>query len=111
MKKRAMKKWIPKNCLYCHDDDLNYCKWLVPMKAASARTKCKTCDTGCADQHKDPCPYNEETAACRYMNVVQTGLLSPLTDACRICKPTTYEFPHVPRRRQYFRYWRKHPLF
>lgn len=104
MKKRAMKKWIPKSFLYCHDADLNYCKWLVPMENASAATKCRTCICGCSDMVKDPCPYDEPTAACLYLNVVQSSLDAFLTDACRLCKATTWDYPPIPRRRQCIRY-------
>ena len=55
MKKRAMKKWIPKNTCYCYENDniFKICKWLSFNKNKDPQD-CGFCKyLNCGDWYKD----------------------------------------------------------
>lgn len=56
MKKRAMKKWIPKDTCYCYevkDDKYRVCKWLTFNKKKSYQEKGYCSYLGTGDWHED----------------------------------------------------------
>lgn len=82
MKKRAMKKWIPKNTLYC----LN-CKWRWFVKIVYLnKTNCKF-----ADECSDKCWSSPETSCrnrvyrCDYLSFTDWNEETLLWDGCKEC--------------------------
>lgn len=83
MKKRAMKKWIPKG-MYCHGNGTKknpYCKWLKFI--------------GIKKHNKYNCEFAEDCDICdecktriykcEYMNYIDYDENSLLWDACKEC--------------------------
>lgn len=67
MKKRAMKKWIPKG-MYCYGNGTHSCKW----------RKCITTT-------KSNSPYKHLVYKCEYMNYIDWEQDSLLWDSCKEC--------------------------
>ena len=83
MKKRAMKKWIPKG-IYCHGNDTKkspYCKWHKFL--------------GIKTLTKDNCKFSNECKQCKnckisiykceYLNYIDYQQETLLFDQCKIC--------------------------
>jgi len=75
MKKRAMKKWIPKDTCYCYENkNIKTCKWLSFNKT----------------KHKQLSGY------CKYLNIgdwMEDGTIL-LWDECKECGIHDYSKPH-----------------
>lgn len=99
MKKRAMKKWIPKDTIYCWN-----CKWRKYIKTRflhknptssinhvlfSPKVSIEKCEY--ADECKDECWTNGQTSCyvevwrCEYMGYTDYNQDSLLWDGCKEC--------------------------
>ena len=86
MKKRAMKKWIPRG-VYCHGTGTKkypYCKWrkYIGIKKIN-NTNCEYANT-CEESESD-CDCSHSIYKCEYMNYIDFEQNSLLWDACKEC--------------------------
>jgi len=89
MKKRAMKKWIPKNTIYCYD-----CKWWKFIKVIELNRYNINCpNNDCKD--KDKCWTTPSTSCrvkvcrCEYLGYTDSNEDSLLWDRCKECGVST----------------------
>ena len=90
MKKRAMKKWIPKDTIYCHGRGTKkspYCKWLKYIttiyhdeNTCEFSKECQSMTEGKGCSH---CPTR--VYKCEYMNYIDWDEDSLLWDECKEC--------------------------
>lgn len=93
MKKRAMKKWIPKNTIYCKT-----CKWRQYLetrylhrdpdnfKLAIGAKKCQyadTCGAKCWENANSSCSI--EIWKCKYLGLIDIEQDTLLWDGCKEC--------------------------
>ena len=81
MKKRAMKKWIPKNTCYCYGNKLVSCKWhkslginILNKETCEYAELCDTC-------HNCDCKITK----CEYLNYTDFEEETHLWDQCKEC--------------------------
>ena len=89
MKKRAMKKWIPKG-MYCHGNGINKhpnCKWRKYITVIKRdRSNCEfanECNKKCWSDSSSSC--RDIVYKCEYMNFIDWKQDSLLWDACKEC--------------------------
>lgn len=89
MKKRAMKKWIPKG-MYCHGDGSKKnpkCKWRKYITTIKRdRSNCKHsdfCDDVCWSDESNSC--HDMVYRCEYMKYTDFTQESLLWDECKEC--------------------------
>jgi hypothetical protein len=91
MKKRAMKKYIPKETNYCHGNGTKkspYCKWLKYITTIKLHrdTGCEYADT-CNEKYwsnsRNSC--RNRVYRCEYLNYTDWTEDSLLWDACKEC--------------------------
>lgn len=86
MKKRAMKKYIPKNTLYCHN-----CKWRKYIKTITFNKDIKNCPHNNTCDSNDKCWTTPSTSCyvrvfkCEYMQYTDWNEESLLWDGCKEC--------------------------
>lgn len=83
MKKRQMKKWIPKDTIYCLD-----CKWrkFLGTKKLHRNTGCESahsCNAKCWTTPDTKCRYR--IYRCEYMGYTDETEESLLWDGCKEC--------------------------
>lgn len=90
MKKRAMKKWIPKG-IYCHGDGTKKnpnCKWRKYIKTVKLnKANCpssSTCKEECWTKPNNSC--QERVYRCEYLKYTDYHEDSLLWDACKECR-------------------------
>ena len=85
MKKRAMKKWIPKG-MYCYSGE-HKCKWRKYYKTIKLdKSNCKNaydCDEICWSKPENSCKII--IYGCKYMNYIDYAGESFLWDQCKEC--------------------------
>lgn len=83
MKKRAMKKWIPKNTPYCRD-----CKWrhyITTIKRDKSNCEyVNECDEECWTKPENSC--RDIVYRCDYLNYTDWEQESLLWDGCKECR-------------------------
>ena len=91
MKKRAMKKYIPKNTPYCYSwkhGKRKFCPWRKYIKTIKLdKTNCEfidTCEDDCWSQPEFCCKVR--VYRCEYLGYTDTKEESLLWDACKECK-------------------------
>lgn len=89
MKKRTMKKWIPKG-MYCHGSGTkknSYCKWrkyITIIKRDKSNCKhAKTCEDICWTRPDNSC--RNVIYRCEYLKYTDFTQESLLWDACKEC--------------------------
>lgn len=82
MKKRAMKKWIPKNTLYCYDVKKGRCKWLHYLGFVQwNKSNCEFAET-CKQKE---CNCKTSIMKCDYLGIVDSNDETLLWDSCKEC--------------------------
>ena len=87
MKKRAMKKWIPKRTQYCYNDKVE-CKWRKYIKTIKYHrdTKCSysdTCNEECWTKGNNSCQI--KVYRCEFLNYTDWNEDSLIWDKCKEC--------------------------
>jgi len=91
MKKRAMKKWIPKQTQYCYNNEYA-CKWRRFIKTIKYHrdTNCEhaeTCKEECWTMNNNSCQVN--VFKCEYLNYIDWNEDSLLFDEVKECSVST----------------------
>ena len=82
IKKRAMKKWIPKG-MYCYG--VGYCKWHKHVGTKKINNiNCELSNT-CKESDSD-CNCSYSIYKCEYMNYIDFNQDSLLWDSCKECE-------------------------
>ena len=81
MKKRAMKKWIPKG-LYCYDFKRGKCKWLHHLGTKEwNRNNCEFAN----ECNKEKCNCKTAIMRCDYLGIIDDNEDTLLWDSCKEC--------------------------